>query len=130
MNLSEFKVLIVEDDAVPGMYLQRKLNRMGLVVTDIVTTGEMAIEIVKSNPPDLILMDIMLAGELNGIATTYEIRKFSQVPVFFMTGYNEVEIEGVLREIRFTSIFSKPIVVQDIIKSIDSLRRKDSEATI
>ncbi len=80
------KVLIVEDDAIIAFVHQKYVEQLGLQVTACVPSGAEAIESVLSDEPDLILMDIMLIGDLDGIQTMLEIRKFSAVPVAYVTG--------------------------------------------
>jgi YesN/AraC family two-component response regulator len=82
-------ILIVEDDGILAMHLKRTLSGFGYTSFTSVATGEEAVEIAKNGIPDLILMDIELAGEINGIDTAEIIRSFSDVPVVFLTGYSQ-----------------------------------------
>ena len=65
--MSDAKILIVEDEAVTGMDIRRSLTEMGYSVCGIAMTGEQAVRKAGEMHPDLILMDIMLAGKMNGV---------------------------------------------------------------
>ena len=67
--MTSVNILVVEDEEIIALLLKRKLEDLGYAVTDMVATGEAAIEMVNHRPPELILMDITLAGKLDGIAT-------------------------------------------------------------
>lgn len=74
------QILIVEDDAIIAMALENQLHKLGYSVSGIVGCGEDAIEKVKANTPDLILMDIVLKGEIDGIETAQKIRTHFDLP--------------------------------------------------
>lgn len=69
------KILVVEDEALTGMELQKKLIQWGYDVVDIVSSGEDAVKKAMELEPDLILMDILLKGCMNGIDAAKIIRK-------------------------------------------------------
>jgi hypothetical protein len=79
------KILIVEDEGIVALDIRQRLERMGFAVTATVATGSAALEQVRSNPPGLVLMDIQIRGDWDGIDTSYEIRKYYDGPVVFLT---------------------------------------------
>jgi len=81
------KILVVEDVLVVSLDIQTRLLRMGYQVTGRCSTGEEAIPLALESKPDLILMDIMLAGKLTGIAAARQIRAKLDVPVVFLTAF-------------------------------------------
>jgi len=83
------RILIVEDEGFVALDLKDRLESFGYEVTDIVPSGEMAIEKIEALRPDLVLMDIMLSGEMDGIMTADEIRKRFNIPVVYLTAYSE-----------------------------------------
>lgn len=87
--MSEAKILIVEDEAVTGMDIRKSLVEMGYSVVAIATTGELAVRKAAELHPDLILMDIMLAGRMNGIEAADKIRRHCQIPVVYLTAYSD-----------------------------------------
>ncbi len=70
--MNKAKILIVEDEAIIAMEIENQLQSLGYEVTSIVDTGEKAIEKAESDKPDLILMDIRIKGEMDGIEAAEE----------------------------------------------------------
>jgi PAS domain S-box-containing protein len=87
--MSETKILVVEDEAITGMDIQRSLTEMGYFVVAIATTGELAVRKAGELHPDLILMDIMLAGKMNGIEAAEEIKQKHRIPVVYLSAYSD-----------------------------------------
>jgi PAS domain S-box-containing protein len=86
---SEAKILIVEDEAITGMDIRRSLTEMGYSVCAVAPTGELAVKEAGELQPDLILMDIMLAGKMNGIEAAEQIQKQYRIPVVYLTAYSD-----------------------------------------
>ena len=84
-NRVDKRILIVEDDGIIADRLRSILTRLGYEALGPVATGEEAIRKAEQTPPDLLLMDICLAGELNGIEATAQIRSMFDIPVVYMT---------------------------------------------
>jgi chemotaxis response regulator CheB len=85
------RILIVEDESVVATNLQRRLRQMSYDVIDWVPTGEAAIELAERELPDLVLMDIHLAGTLNGIDTARWIWERLQIPIVYSTAHTDLE---------------------------------------
>ncbi|NQT71066.1 MAG: response regulator [Desulfobacteraceae bacterium] len=85
--VAKAQILIVENDAIVAMDLESQLKRLGYSVSAIAGSGEEALKKVKENTPDLVLMDIILKGEIDGIEAAKEIRKQFDVPVVFLTAF-------------------------------------------
>lgn len=85
------KILIVEDESIVAFDLQRLLLNLGYDVLDIVSSGEKAIRKVTEEKPDLIIMDIMLNGALNGIQTAGKIREITDVAIIYLTAYADTD---------------------------------------
>jgi PAS domain S-box-containing protein len=82
-------ILIVEDDAILALVLEEMVSRMRYAVVGPLSSGEDALAFLAGNQVDLILMDINLAGILNGIATAEILHKTSDIPVVFLTGLSQ-----------------------------------------
>ncbi|HKK34260.1 MAG TPA: ATP-binding protein [Desulfomicrobiaceae bacterium] len=80
------KILIVEDETVVAMQLHHSLGQLGYAVTDVVATSTAAIASAKNVPPDLVVMDILLEGEMDGIEAAEALQTVRPVPVVFTTG--------------------------------------------
>ena len=91
-TISECKIMIVEDEAVIALSLKQTLIRMGFNVVGISYSGKDALEKAGSLCPDLILMDIMLPGKIDGIETAKIARSKLNIPVIFLTAFSEDKI--------------------------------------
>lgn len=85
------RILIIEDEHLLGLYLEDALKSMGYVVIDVVTSGEAAIRTALKHKPDLLLMDIYIQGDIDGVAAAETIRSQLEIPVVFITGYTDEE---------------------------------------
>lgn len=83
------KILIVEDDFIVAIDLKIHLENMGYYVLDITDNGYDALTKTRETNPDLILMDINLKGDIDGIDTAQKINTLYHVPVIYLTGYND-----------------------------------------
>ena len=93
------RILIVEDEGLVALDLKNRLESFGYEVCDMLSSGEMAINKIEALRPDLVLMDIMLSGEMDGIMTAEEMRKRLNVPVVYLTAYSE---ENILQKAKIT----------------------------
>lgn len=85
------RIMIVEDDAITARSIEGMLKRSGYVVPAIASSGKEAIQKVDKTDPDLVLMDIRLRGEIDGIEAAEEIRTRFGIPVVFLTAYADDE---------------------------------------
>lgn len=106
--------MIVEDEVIIAICLEMELESAGYEILGYKTTGEDAIEAIKQNEPDLILMDIHLSGVLDGIDTALELRKFTESYIIFMTGFDKDEIFAKTLEIEKVTFLEKPVEVQQV----------------
>ncbi len=81
-------LLIVEDDGILAANLETIIKGLGYGVLGPVSTGEAALAVLEDQPADLVLMDIELAGALNGIETATIINRDTNTPIVFLTGYS------------------------------------------
>ena len=87
--MNKHTILVVEDEALIAATLVRTLSSLGYDVPEPVATGEDAIRAVKARQPDLVLMDIQLIGEMNGIEAAEKIRAIADIPVVYLTAYTD-----------------------------------------
>ena len=85
--MSKCSILVVEDEPIVAEDLKMTLTNLGYDVIAIAYTGELAIEIARSRHPDLILMDIILAGQIDGITAAEQISERQDIPVIYITAY-------------------------------------------
>ena len=80
-------VFIVEDELIEAQDISQTLETQGYAVTGIARTGELALEALMKKHPDLVLMDIHLAGNMDGVDTAERIHALYKIPVIFLTAY-------------------------------------------
>ncbi|WP_242040417.1 ATP-binding response regulator [Anabaena subtropica] len=88
-KIQTVRVLIVEDEYILAMNLQESLESLGYTVVDIADSAELAIEKATELRPNLILMDIRLRGEQDGIQAAEQIWNDLQIPVIYVTGHSD-----------------------------------------
>jgi diguanylate cyclase len=85
--MNKANILIVEDELIIAKNTAKKLQNLGYNVAKIVASGQAAIKYVHSEKPDLILMDIAIKGDLDGIETAMRIKSIVDIPIIFLTAY-------------------------------------------
>jgi CheY-like chemotaxis protein len=83
------KVLVVEDENLIAMDLQRRLEGLGYSVTGTAGTGEAAMRLAKATHPDIVLMDIVLRGPVDGIELSAGMRSELDIPVVYVTAHSD-----------------------------------------
>jgi len=112
--MSKIKVLVVEDEVIVARYLCMELEIKGFDVCGFVVSGEEAVEMAKEKNPQLILMDINLAGEIDGILAAEKIWEYNKIPIIFMTGYPLQEIKPRGKNLKPARHLNKPVEVDQI----------------
>jgi CheY-like chemotaxis protein len=108
------KVLIVEDEGLTAMVLESHMAELGYSVVGFSATGEDAVQKAKSEEPDLIFMDVRLAGKMDGLEAARLINADRLTPIIIISGYTDrVRIE---RDSAFkpAACLSKPIDFNDL----------------
>ena len=82
-----FKVLVVEDERILALSLKKKLEKLGFTVTETAQTGQEAIDSTNQEKPDVVLMDIVLKGEMDGIEAAKLIINLHDIPIIYLTAY-------------------------------------------
>lgn len=113
------KILIVEDEFILQMMLEKMVQKMGYEVLSKAKSGNVAIDLAKVENPDLILMDIKIIGDLDGIDTIQEIRKFSQVPVLYLSGNTDPDTRARASMTAPMDFIVKPFEYQDLKEAIE-----------
>ena len=119
------KILIVEDEYIVGDVLKRIFEKKGYVVPSIAVSGEDAIKQAEEYVPDLIIMDISLKGTMDGIEAAKEIRSRIDVPILFLTAYEDEEIFERAKMTEPFGYFLKPLDEKEIIMAVEVALFKD-----
>lgn len=116
------KFLIVEDDMILSMVNKKYVELLGHEVVQSVRTGLAAIEAAKKHNPDIILMDIRIEGEMDGIEAMEEIRKFSKAEVVYLTGNSEPTTKTRAEQTSMLAFCVKPISMEDLKNVLEQLK--------
>ncbi len=92
MNTSN--IIVVEDEILVADELKLRIENFGHSVPHVLASGEKAIEAIKECTPDLVIMDIMLKGKLDGIQTAEIIHRRYNIPVIYLTAYSDKKTLG------------------------------------
>ena len=114
------KILIVEDEAITALDIQELLEHMGFEVVSTASMGVEAIQKARDLKPDVILMDITLKGEMDGIEAAERIMTLFNIPVIYLTGYSD---EKTFERIKLTQPYgfiTKPIGHNELKATIET----------
>lgn len=126
--MNPVKILVVEDEVIVAQDIAGRLKKLGYAVTATVSSGEEAIQKALENPPDLVLMDIVLKGDMDGVTAAEKIRANRYVPTVFLTAYAD---DQTLQRAKLTDPFGyiiKPFQQNDLRVAIEiALHRHEME---
>lgn len=92
--MATHRILVVEDEAIIAREIRHTLEGLGFEVAGVVATGEKAVDLALRDRPDLVLMDIQLAGDMDGAEAAARIREACDIPVVFLTAFTDEETLG------------------------------------
>jgi CheY-like chemotaxis protein len=114
-------ILVVEDEALVGMELEEGLTHLGYQVPEVVTKGDEVLAAVERVRPDLILMDIRISGAIDGVEAAAGVRRISDVPLVFLTAYNDPQTLARAAEVRPDGFLIKPFGDRELAAVVASL---------
>ncbi len=117
--MSKIKVLVVEDSALIAEDISYKLAKHHFEVVAVCDKGEDALEFLKRNEPDLVLLDIRLAGALDGISTGYMIKKTYSMPIIYLSDLQDSDTLNRAKQTRPSNYLTKPFNEADLVRAID-----------
>src|SRR5271165_3689914 len=89
MGEAAAKIMVVEDERIVALHLSQQLRKLGYDVLPVVSSGEKAIRQVRELEPDLLLMDIHIDGDMDGIEAARRIVDEFGVPIIYLTAHSE-----------------------------------------
>lgn len=117
--LTRKNILVVEDEGLIALHLTEVMEYAGYQVTGLAASGEAVLRSLETPPaPDLILMDIGLAGQIDGIETARRIRQRFSIPIIFVTAYTSDTTLERMWEIAPEGIVFKPFLDRDLLALI------------
>ncbi|HII93922.1 MAG TPA: response regulator [Methanosarcina sp.] len=119
MKKAEGRILVVEDEHIVAMGIKKMLKNLGYTVTGVASSGKDAISKAESTFPDVVLMDIMLKGDMDGVEAAKEIRERFDVPVVYLTAYSDNKILERAKKTEPFGYIVKPFDEKDLHSSIE-----------
>ena len=121
--MTKKRILIVEDQGIAAMAEAQIMHDLGYEVTGLAMTGEAAVEQAGRDRPDVVLMDIMLPGEMDGIEAALRIRESYQIPVVYVTAYGDKKTSnsGTLNVPEGFGYIVKPYTKEELASEIERL---------
>jgi PAS domain S-box-containing protein len=129
--MSRISVLIVEDEVIVAQNLASKLEKLGYTVTGTAINGHEAVAMALAHRPQLILMDIKLQGELDGIATVEKIKKHLDIPVIYLTAHSDPNTLSRAKISKPYGYVLKPFDERDLVTQIElALYKHDADRRV
>ncbi len=113
------RILIVEDDYVQFLSTEMLMRIWGYEVLGPASSSEQALEIAEKDKPDVILMDISIQGNMDGIDTARQIDEQFQIPVIFTTGYSHGELYQRAQTVISAAFLVKPYGIDELKAAIE-----------
>lgn len=123
--MAEGRILIVEDEYIVAIGIKRMLKEFGYTITGIASTGEDAIVKAESTFPDVVLMDIMLKGNIDGVEAAKEIKEKFEIPVVYLTAYSDNKILERVKPTEPLGYIIKPFDEKDLHSNIEVALHKN-----
>lgn len=113
--------MVVEDEGVVSIDIRKMLKKAGYSIAAVAFQGKEAIVKAEQSCPDLVLMDIGLKGDMDGIETAKRIRDRLDVPVVFLTGFADDATMAKAQEVNPSGFIIKPINEEELNKTLDDI---------
>ena len=128
---SEKQILVVEDETIIALELKHTLEDLGYQVTDVMEKGETVVDIAREQPPDLILLDIQLKGDMNGIEVGQTLRRQDNIPILYLTANADQATMEQAKETAPWAFLTKPVEDHELRNAIEiALSKKQMETKI
>jgi len=125
--MASARILIVEDEAIIAMGLRIALRSFGYEVAAQTSSGEEAVMLAEETRPDLVLMDVTLRGEMDGIEAAGRIRERLDVPIIYLTALTDEDTLRRARETGPSDYLVKPFDERELRDAIETALRKHRE---
>lgn len=113
-----FRIIIVEDELLVSDDLMEILSENGYHVAGMAMTGEEAVRVALENRPDLVLMDITLKGNMDGVEAASLIRQFSSVPIVFLSAHVDSKLLDTVRVVEPAGYVVKPFSQKALLDTV------------
>jgi CheY-like chemotaxis protein len=119
------RIIIVEDEGIVAMDISKCLSSMGYEVAFTADTGEKILERIVNEPADLILMDVELKGSINGLETAKLIKEKYNIPIVFLTAFEDDSTLAKIQELSSDGYLVKPFEDEKLKRTIDRILKPE-----
>lgn len=113
--------LIVEDNMILSLLYENYLKEAVFKTVGEIKSGEVAVDLVKKYKPEVVIMDICLQGDMDGVTAMENIRTFSEVPVIFITGNSDQKNMKRAKSVSRSRFLTKPISEKILMKAVNEV---------
>ncbi len=124
MSIAKGNIMVVEDEGVVSIDIRNMLKKAGYNIVAVAFQGEEAVIKAEQSSPDLVLMDIGLKGEIDGIEAAKRIRDRFQIPVVFLTGFADEVTVAKAQEVNPSGFIIKPINEEELNRTLEDILKK------
>lgn len=124
MSISKGNIMVVEDEGVVSIDIRNMLKKAGYNIAAVAFQGEEAVTKAEQSSPDLVLMDIGLKGEIDGIEAAKRIRDRLHIPVVFLTGFADEVTKAKAQEVNPSGFIIKPINEEELNQTLEDILKK------
>lgn len=119
MQKKDIKIMIVEDNVIVAMELSEKLTSEGFSVVGETISGEEAVQMAADRKPNVILMDIKLDGDLDGVSAAKKINNELSIPIIYTTAYSDMDTIQKITSVSEYGYLIKPYDYNDLFLKIE-----------
>lgn len=119
--MRKVKILIVEDEVIVAKDIAYYLNELGCDVIGVLIEGEDVLPFLKDDQPDIILMDITLRGQLNGVQTVHLIKEKYDIPIIFLTANTDDVSFDLAKATKPFAFIEKPFKSKQLVRTVQLL---------
>ena len=112
-------ITIVEDERIIALDIQNCLVQEGYATPSVYSSGEAAITAAEERKPDLLLMDVMLKGKLDGFTAARKIRELHDTPIIFITALMDEKTKAAAAMISPSGMIGKPINIKQLMEVVE-----------
>lgn len=124
--MSRAKILVVEDEWLVGHHIQLTLEDLGYTVVGLTASGNEALRLATEQRPELVLMDVSLEGDMDGLEAAGKISQQLGLPVVFLTAFSDPQALGV----NLYGFIMKPFEVQELCSTIEKALQKSRDKNL
>ena len=111
-------ILIVEDDAIMALTMNDELSALGYEVVAVTDNGREAIALARAQQPDLVILDVRLRGDTDGIATAVAITESISTQIVFVTAHVDAESRRAMAAVAYAGLLAKPYTSDQLARTV------------